>query len=321
MQSLPDFETLFHEACTATGPAYIAVRDGVLAVPWDTSVKARMQAAKASPAPAQAMTAGILLLRMTRLEDVRQAEENLDGKYPKLPWQQMMVNNDWPEWRMQSANKHLGDDLIFLALEILFKSHEYSNARSRKWGACMLTIKAAADPRWNDMLLSIVSDASYNSGTRYTVGSFLLQKMKDQRLLPFFRDFLHQKPVDSNWAIFALNQLAEAHDQSSVPRMKAIALDLKEDESVRSHALDALVEMKEPDAQDILLKALTTAKKGSHMLLIIAGGLSQIGDRRAVPALKRIERLLEGEDSAQAASYLEDLNDRLAGKPRKGQTP
>jgi hypothetical protein len=314
MQSQPDFETLFREACAATGPAYLAARDAILAMPRDTSVMARLQAAKASSEPGQAMTAGILLVRMARPEEVHQAQESLDGRYPKPRWQKMRIVNDWPEWRMESASTHLGDDLVFLALENLFKSRRYPDARNKGWMASSLAAEAAKDSRWNDAMLSIVTDADYDQTTRFSTGVFLLHTMKDERMLPFFRAFLAQKPLDGWWASSAMAELARARDQASVPRIKAIALDGKMNEWLREVALEALVTMRVPGTQDILLKALATARRPSHLPVTVASGLAEVGDRRAVPVIKRIVRLYEGEDAAAVEHYLQELNARLAVK-------
>jgi HEAT repeat protein len=127
---------------------------------------------------------------------------------------------------------------------------------------------------------------------------------------------LTQKPLDPDWAESALNQLAEARDKESVPRMKEIALDQEEDEDLRGYAVDALVEMRIPGVQGFLFKVLSTAQPGPNLLVTISSGLLKVGDRRAVPAMKKVIRLCKGEDAVLVKINLEDLQDRLAGKNR-----
>lgn len=307
------FQVLFSRACMADGEGYVAtIEELVAAAQSDPTITAELRREGSSDDWRRSLTAKILLLRVERPEEYRRAAENLNGTYPKTDAMRAHIRNDQYPWRIAAARSHLGDDLIYLALENLFKARTCTRDSYLSWSANFATVSSARDPRWNELLLSAVLDESFGDAARGETADFLLNNMKDLRGAPYLTEALEARPLNPTRASHAMGALSAAGYAAAVPKIEAIALDRTENTSVRVDAMEALISMRAERAQKVLLHVFATAGRDSLILNEIASGLGAIGDARAVPVLKQVVLRLSGEDAAVARDGLAELKARLA---------
>jgi hypothetical protein len=317
MEDIQDFEAVFRQAVAAKGPAYLEARAKLLAMASRPAVAARLRSYQQSTDPGQALVAIVLVGRMEKPDAYRKAEDSIDGNYPREKYSRGRIIIDDPEWRARDARKHLGKDLQYLGLELLLKVHKHGEPFAMDWGAASIAIKQAKDPRWNDLLFAATSDPFYTHEEQRAFAGHLIDR-DAPRILPYFRKYL-VSPVYDETTSLAFMALRDARDTESVPRIKEIALDKKIDVFVREDAIHALVGMRVEEAPEILLRILQGLSKNEKPLLApILCGLDEVGDKRAVTALKRLLLRLKGredvEDRLNVKGTIEAIEERLAGK-------
>jgi hypothetical protein len=317
MEDIGDFEAVFRQAVAARGAAYLEARAKLLAMGSRPAVAARLRSYQQSTDLGQALVAIVLVGRSEKPDAYRKAENSIAGDYPREKYSRGKIIIDDPEWRARDARKHLGQDLQYLALELLLKVHEHGEPDAMDWAAASIAIEDAKDRRWDDLLFAATSDAFYTHEEQLAFAGEFLDR-DAPRILPYYRKYL-VSPANDETTSMAFMALTRAKDVESVPRIREIALDRKMDVYVRSDAINALVGMRIDDAPQILLRLLQGLSKSEKPLLpAILGGLDEIGDERAITALKHFSLKLKGrkdvEDLLNVEGTIDAIREHLAGE-------
>jgi hypothetical protein len=318
MQNEEDFEALFRHAAAAKGPAYVEARTKLLAMDGQSAARARLEKYQQSPDLDQALLAIILLGRIEKPAAYLMAEKSIDGDYPSEKYSRGRIIIDDPSWRAKDARRYLGKDLHYLGMELLLKVRKYPDPQGMDCIAAYIPIDEANDARWNDLFFAATMDDSFTHPEQMNFAGHLVG-MKEPRILPYYRKQLNPPVSDIQNTLDVLFALAEARDFESVPRIKEIALDKSIVSPIREEAVDSLVTMQPPDICDFLLQTLGgVSSKEKPLLISISTGLAEVGDARAVPALKRLLRTFKGREDVEErldVKYdIEQLEARLAGK-------